>query len=69
MKKSLLVIAVILLGMNFSYSQFGVKVGVNAGLPVGDADEYTNFQLGADAAYLVDVAPLFQLGPLLGYSF
>ena len=64
MKKSLLVIAVILLGMNFSYSQFGV----NAGLPVGDADEY-NFQLGADAAYLVDVAPLFQLGPLLGYSF
>ncbi|WP_372920641.1 hypothetical protein, partial [Salegentibacter sp.] len=45
-----------------------LKLGINGGLPVGDAEDYSNFQLGADVAYLFGVMNVLEVGPILGYS-
>lgn len=68
MKKLLLLTMLIFLGYSTSYGQAGFTVGVNGGIPIGDADDYSNFQLGADVAYRVGLAGMFEVGGLVGYS-
>lgn len=68
MKKLLLLIGLMLFSFTAMQAQGHFKIGVNGGIPVGDADDFTTFQLGADVAYMFDVADMFQVGPLAGYS-
>ena len=67
MKKSLIVLALIMASFS-AYAQGSFKAGVNGGIPVGDAEEIANFQLGVDVAYMFAVADRFEVGPLVGFS-
>lgn len=67
MKKLFLCAVIAVFGLaNVNAQEF--KLGVNAGLPVGDADNGSSFGLAADVAYLFYAAEDFQVGPSLGYT-
>ena len=66
--KKLLLVAIFLFAGHLAMAQGTFRLGVNAGLPVGDIDDVSNFQLGADASYMFGVANVLEIGPLLGYS-
>jgi len=68
MKKIILVFVLAVMGFTTSYSQGNFRFGVNAGLPIGDAADFTTFQLGTDIAYMVNLAGVASVGPMLGYS-
>ncbi len=68
MKKSLFIVLIVLFSISSAFSQSNFRIGVNAGIPVGDIEEFTTFQLGADVAYLYPVSNLFSVGALAGYS-
>lgn len=68
MKKLSLLCLVVLMGFTSAYSQGHFKIGVNGGIPVGDASDVSNFQLGADVGYMFDAIPLLEVGGMLGYS-
>ena len=44
------------------------KLGVNAGIPVGDFGKFTTFTAGVDLAYLYPLTENFRLGVATGYS-
>lgn len=69
MKKSLFFLFMMLFAVTSAFSQSNFKIGVNAGIPVGDVEDLATFQLGADVAYLYPVSDLFSVGGLLGYSY
>ncbi len=69
MKKLIIMAAIAVFGFTSVQAQEGgIKLGINFGLPIADAEEVSSFNLGFDAAYLIDVADSFQVGPMLGYS-
>ena len=68
MKKLLVIFVFVFLGFGSSYAQGDLKLGFNAGLPIGDAGERYSLQVGGDVAYLVGLAGIVEVGPLLGYS-
>lgn len=68
MKKFILLLVLVAMGSISSYGQGNFRFGANAGLPIGDAADFTTFQLGADIAYMVDLAGVASLGPMVGYS-
>lgn len=70
MKKVLFILTVIaILGFQPAIAQEGgLKLGANLGLPVGDADDFTTFNVGVDVAYLFDATESFKAGPLVGYT-
>lgn len=69
MKKVLLIAAVAVFGFTSVQAQDeGFKADVNFGIPVGDIDEVSSFNIGVDVSYLFNVADSFQVGPLVGYS-
>lgn len=68
MKKFLFSIVFLAVGFTSSYAQGDIRLGVNAGIPVGDAADISNFNIGADVAYLVGMGDTFQVGPMVGYS-
>lgn len=68
MKKLLLVAVFTIFGLVGTFAQGEFKVGVNAGVPLGEADDISTFNFGADLAYLFGVADVFSVGPLVGYS-
>ena len=68
MKKLLFFLFVMLFAVNSAFTQSNFKIGVNAGIPVGDVEDVASFQLGADVAYLYPVSELFSVGALAGYS-
>jgi hypothetical protein len=72
MMKKLLLIAVLgLFSFNAAHAQTGltgIRVGVNAGIPVGDVDDYASFKAGADLAYMISLMDIVQVGPMVGYS-
>lgn len=67
MKRVILLGLMLILGTLSMQSQ-NFKFGVNGGIPVGDADEFTTFQFGADVAYRFDALDILELGPMVGYS-
>lgn len=69
MKKLLLLTIFTIFGFTVAHSQSNWKIGVNAGIPVGDAQDLSSFDLGGDVAYLFDVTDVFKVGPLAGYSY
>lgn len=67
MRKLLLVAVLALFGLSHSYAQGDLKMGVHGGIPVGDIDEVSDFQVSADIAYLFNFMGLLEAGPLVGY--
>ena len=68
MKKLLLTVLLIFLGMSPAMAQNDIKLGVHGGAPLGDADDISSFALSADVAYLFDPIGILEVGPLVGYS-
>lgn len=76
MKKFILMVAVLVAGTTFAQNhQMDVtsknswlKVGLNAGLPVGDLDNISSFALGLDLKGQYLVTPNFGIGLATGYS-
>ncbi|MBZ9731467.1 hypothetical protein LB467_17405 [Salegentibacter sp. JZCK2] len=68
MKRLVLIICFMLMGVTVMQAQSGLRVGANIGLPVGDIDEVSNFQAGADLAYMIGVADMLFVGPMVGYT-
>ncbi len=68
MKRLFIAAAVLLMGLGAQAQSGQFKIGVNVGLPVGDAADISSFTAGADAAYLWNVAPSFQVGPTVGFQ-
>jgi len=69
MKKLFLTGALALFGlMNAQKTESGIRLGVNAGIPVGDFSKFTTFIAGVDLAYLYPLAENFRLGVATGYS-
>lgn len=69
MKKLFLTGALALFGlMNAQKTEPGFRLGVNAGIPVGDFGKLTTFTAGVDLAYLYPLAENFRLGVATGYS-
>ncbi len=65
MKKSIIVI-VLLLTTHLAFSQ--LKVGINAGIPVGDVGEFYSFSLGADVYYMFgDQDAFLEFGATAGF--
>lgn len=69
MKTTILTAAIALLSVTSAFSQEGnFTIGVNGGIPVGDAEELSTFNLGADVAYRFAFAEQFELGGVAAYS-
>jgi len=47
----------------------GFKVGANIGLPLAGAGDVSNFNVGADVAYLFEVMDNLEVGGLVGISY
>lgn len=68
MKKLLLLFIFTIFGITVAHTQSNWKIGVNAGIPVGDVHDVSSFNIGGDIAYLFGVSDVFTVGPLVGYS-
>lgn len=69
MKKLMIMAAFAVFGFTSVQAQDnGIKLGLNAGVPIGDSGDYSSFGIAIDAAYLVTVADSFQVGPAIGYQ-
>ena len=69
MKKVLFIAFLAIAGLGKMNAQQGVlNGGLNVGIPVGDADNVSNFTLGAELNYMFPVAEGFTLGPSVQYS-
>jgi len=69
MKKVLLIAALAVFGLGVSNAQEeGLKLGVTAGLPIGDAGDVSTFGIGLDVSYLWEVGDGFLVGATTGYQ-
>ncbi|WP_424494060.1 hypothetical protein [Salinimicrobium sp. GXAS 041] len=68
MKNLFLVLTLVFLGFGSTYAQGDLKLGFNVGLPTGDISDYSNLQVGVDAAYLFNIVDVAEVGPMVGYS-
>lgn len=68
MKKVLILFVFSFLVTTAVFSQGNFRFGVNAGIPVGDVEDYSSFHLGTDVAYMFNVVELLDVGPMVGYS-
>lgn len=71
MRKLLFIAVLSLLSFGTVHSQSsltGLRLGVNAGLPMGDVDDASSFRAGADLAYMISLMDIVQVGALVGYS-
>lgn len=69
MKTTILTVAVAILTIGSVYGQEGsFRIGINGGIPVGDIEEFTTFNLGADVAYRFGLTEEFEIGGLAAYS-
>lgn len=66
MRKLFLFSLVLLMGQGL-FAQ-GFQLGVNGGLPIGNASDFADFAVNVDAAYLFETGMEFSAGPVVGYS-
>lgn len=45
-----------------------IKVGAHVGIPVGDISDYSDFDIGADFAYMFSPVEMVQVVPMIGLS-
>ncbi|WP_298777732.1 outer membrane beta-barrel protein [uncultured Polaribacter sp.] len=68
MKKVLFIAVMALLGFgNLNAQEGAFNVGVNLGLPTGDASDATSFAASLEANYLFDITSEFKVGPSISY--
>lgn len=67
MKKFGLIVCLLFFGATLQAQQ-GLNVGINLGLPVGDASDVSGFSLGLDANYLWNVAESIDVGVATGFT-
>ena len=67
MKKTVVFFALLLSGLAVQ-AQEGFNVGINFGLPTGDAADFSGFSLGIDASHLWAVADSFDAGVATGFT-
>ena len=67
MKKFVLIASLLLFGATLQ-AQEGLNVGINFGLPVGDASDFSSFSLGVDANYLWNVTESLDVGVATGFT-
>lgn len=75
MKKILLTMTVIGMSLIHSYAQTSpaknsgkFSIGLDAGLPIGSASDYSNFAIGGDLKYALPAATNFDVSLSAGYS-
>lgn len=76
MKKLILLVALFTAGATFAQNQevdfnsnnSWFKIGLNAGLPVGDLDDFSSFSVGLDLRGQYLVTPNFGIGLATGYN-
>lgn len=69
MKKIIFTLALVFaMGAANAQEEGGLKLGINAGIPMGDIKDTYSLGLGLDLAYLWPVADKFQAGIATGYS-
>lgn len=68
MKKLLLVIAMVAIGLTAHAQDGTFNVGANIGLPSADADTGYDFAISLEANYLFEVSDEFKVGPSLSYA-
>ncbi|WP_299104416.1 outer membrane beta-barrel protein [uncultured Tenacibaculum sp.] len=68
MKKLLLVIAMVAIGLTAHAQDGTFNVGANIGLPSADADTAYDFAFSLEANYLFEVSDEFKVGPSLSYA-
>lgn len=67
--KKIILAAIAVMVFGFANAQNGhFKVGAHVGLPVGDSADIFSMNLGADVAYLWNVADRFTAGVTTGYT-
>jgi len=67
--KKIVLAAIAVLTFGWANAQDGkFKVGVHAGLPMGDFKDFYSVNLGLDAAYMWEVADKFSVGATTGFS-
>ena len=67
MKKTVLFFALVLSGLAMQ-AQEGFNLGINFGLPTGDAGDISGFSVGIDANHLWSVADSFDAGVATGFT-
>ena len=70
--KKLLFSAIAVMAFGFAaqaQDEGGFRVGIHAGMPMGDAGDLYTFNAGADVAYTWAVADQFTAGVTTGYSY
>lgn len=68
MKKLMLVALFATFGFTGLQAQDGMKLGVNAALPIGDAGDFFGFGASADLAFIWGVSDNFGAGLVTGFS-
>ncbi|MFD2518997.1 hypothetical protein [Salinimicrobium flavum] len=68
MKKIIFFIAVAMGMLTVASAQTDIKIGIHAGIPVGDIEDGANFKMGADFTYFWSVMDIIKAGPMVGYS-
>ncbi|MCE2611568.1 outer membrane beta-barrel protein [Flavobacteriaceae bacterium D16] len=67
MKKVILIAAFFVAGLSLQ-AQEGASVGINLGIPTGDASDISGFSIGVDFTYLWSVSDKFDAGAAVGFS-
>lgn len=68
MKKLFLLLIIAVFTISNVNAQGQLKGGVNLGLPVGDAGDFTTFSIAVDLGYLFEVSDSFDAGVVTGFS-
>lgn len=69
MKKLILIVAVVFFGFNTSAQNDGFRVGVNLGVPVGDASDFSSFVANLDVDYDWEVSETINVGAATGLTY
>lgn len=68
MKKLLFIGLLTMFSFSPSYAQSDLGVGVHAGIPMGDIEDFSSFEGGVDLAFRFSLANIVEVGPLVGYT-
>ena len=68
MKRVAGVLMILILASNVAMAQSSWRLGANVGLPVGEMNDVTDLQWGADVTYMYELANIVGIGAMAGYS-